>query len=115
MFSVDSSGGKLSPLNIHDPLLRAEFFREIRLAQEDKKYRTGKWAYHQIQPSEVLIPELIAWRVYSVDTLKWVIMVAAALDDARERLKAGTIIYLPSTTWIRERIKYWQKFAQIER
>lgn len=39
MHSVESSGASLSPLNIADPLLRAELFREIRLAQTDKKYR----------------------------------------------------------------------------
>lgn len=115
MYSIDSSGGKLSPLNIRDPLLRAEFFREIRLAQTDRKYRSGTWAWYQIQPKDVLMPELIAYKVYNIDTLKWIVMVAATLDDARDRLRAGEIIYLPSTTWIRERIKYWQNFEQIER
>ncbi len=39
MYSTESSGGRLSPLNISDPLLRAELFREIRLAQTDRNRR----------------------------------------------------------------------------
>ncbi|MDE5832048.1 MAG: hypothetical protein K2H64_03535 [Desulfovibrio sp.] len=107
MYSVDSSGYRLSPLNIKDPLLRAELFREIRFAQEDRKYRGEEWGYYVIQPSDVLSADLIAWKVYGVDTLKWVILAASGLEDPREALTAGQRIFLPTTLWIRERIKYY--------
>ena len=105
MYSTDSSGGRLSPLNITDPLLRAELFREIRHAQDDRKYRGDSWGYYDVQPADVLSPELIAWKAYGVDTLKWVVMAAAGHDDPREPLTAATRIFLPSTAWIREAIK----------
>ena len=108
MYSIDSSGHRLSPLNISDPLLRAELFREIRLAQENRKYRDEEWGYYVIQPADVSSPELIAWKVYGADTLKWIILAASALDNPRESLGAGERIYLPSTVWIRERIKYYR-------
>lgn len=107
MYSVESSGARLSPLNIADPLLRAELFRDIRLAQTDKKYRDGQWGYYVIQPADILSPELIAWKAYGVDTLKWVVMAAAGLDDTRAKLEAGKRIYLPTTVWIRERVKHY--------
>ena len=107
MFSVESSGARLSPLNISDPLLRAELLRDLRLAQTDRKYRGEEWGYYVIQPGDILSPELIAWKVYGVDTLKWAVMAAAGLDDTRERLTAGETIFLPSTAWLRERIKYY--------
>ncbi len=107
MYSTESSGSRLSPLNITDPLLRAELFREIRLAQTDKKYRGDEWGYYIIQPADIYSPELIAWKAYAVDTLKWVVMAAAGLDDTRELLEAGKRIYLPTTVWIRERIKHY--------
>jgi len=107
MYSVESSGARLSPLNITDPLLRAELLREIRFAQTDRKYRGDDWGYYVVQPADVLSPELIAWKAYGVDTLKWVIMAAACLDDTRQRLISGTTIYLPTTAWIRERIKHY--------
>lgn len=108
MYSIDSSGYRLSPLNISDPLLRAELFREIRHAQEDRKYRDDQWGYYVIQPADVLSPDLIAWKVYGADTLKWVILVASGLDNPRESLSAGERVFLPTTVWIRERIKYYR-------
>jgi len=53
-------------------------------------------------------PELVAYRHYGTDELKWVILVAAQLDDYREELEAGEIIHLPPSTWIREKIKFYQ-------
>lgn len=77
--ALDSTGGRLSPENIADVLLRTELYREIRAAQE-KELEKG-WFTYEIQPSEILMPELIAYRAYSLDTLKWVILIAAGLDD----------------------------------
>ena len=107
MYSIESSGGRLSPLNISDPLLRAELFREIRLAQTDRNRRGDSWGYYIVQPADTLSPDLVAWKAYGLDTLKWVVMAAAGLDDSRESLPAGERIYLPSTTWLRERIKHY--------
>lgn len=113
MHAIDSSGQRLSPLNISDPLLRAELFREIRLAQTSIKYRDKDWGYYEIQPADVLMPELIAWKVWGVDTLKWLVMAAAGLDDSREALVSGERIYLPSTFWLRERIKYYESMSGV--
>ena len=110
MYSVESSGGRLSPLNISDPLLRAELFREIRLAQTDVKYRGEAWGYYVVQPADALSPELVAWKVYGLDTLKWVVLIASGIDDSRESLPTGERIYLPSTAWLRERIKHYSSF-----
>ena len=107
MYSVESSGARLSPLNISDPLLRAELFRDIRLAQTDRKYRDDQWGYYTVQPADMLSPELVAWKAYGIDTLKWVVMAAAGLDDTRETLTGGTRMYLPTTVWLRERIKHY--------
>lgn len=107
MFSEESTGGRLSPLNISDPLLRAELFREIRCAQTDAGYRGEEWGYYVIQPADALSPELVAWKAYGLDTLKWVVLVAAGMDDSREALPTGERIYLPSTAWLRERIRHY--------
>ena len=98
--AIDSTGGRLSPENIKDVLLRAELYREIRAAQT--KDLEKNWFTYEIQPSE-----RIAYRAYSMDTLKWVIMIAAALDDPRERVEAGTVLTLPTTAWLRERIRHY--------
>lgn len=91
---------RLSPYNITDDLLRSDLYREIKKGDDN-------WPTHEIQPDEVLRPELIAYRVYGTDLLKWVILIATGLDDMRDQLEAGTRIKLPPTVWIRERIKYY--------
>jgi hypothetical protein len=91
---------RLSPYNITDDLLRSDLYREIRKGNDD-------WPKYEIQPDEVLKPELAAYRVYGTDQLKWVVLIAAGLDDMREALEAGTKIQLPPIVWIRERIKYY--------
>ena len=103
--AIDSTGGRLSPENIKDVLHRAELYREIRAAQT--KDLEKNWFTYEIQPSETLMPELIAYRAYSMDTLKGVIMIAAALDDPRERVEAGTVLTLPTTSWLREHIRHY--------
>lgn len=108
--AIDSTGGRLSPENIKDVLLRAELYREIRAAQT--KDLEKNWFTYEIQPSETLMPELIAYRAYSMDTLKWVIMIAAALDDPRERVEAGTVLTLPTTAWLRERIRTMRRWKR---
>lgn len=106
---INSTGGRLSPYNISDSLIRVELYREIRQAQEDSSKRTNnEWGSYIIQPADILSPELIAYKVYAFDQLKWVICIAASLDDTRERLEAGKTIYLPTVVWIREKIKYYQ-------
>lgn len=106
-----STGGRMSPENIHDVLIRAELYREIRAAQTSDTLRKD-WGVYTVQPADALMPELIAYKVYTMDTLKWVILIAAGLDDPRERLEAGTVLYLPSRAWIRERIKLYMAFEK---
>ena len=48
--AIDSTGGRLSPENIKDVLLRAELYREIRAAQT--KDLEKNWFTYEIQPSE---------------------------------------------------------------
>ncbi|MBF0121262.1 MAG: hypothetical protein HQK79_20705 [Desulfobacterales bacterium] len=93
---------RLSPYNIKEDLIRVELYREIRKGEDD-------WYLYEIQVDEVLRPELIAYRVYGTDLLKWVILISAGLDDMREPLKAGELIKLPPLAWIRQRIKFYSK------
>lgn len=112
MAVVINTQNRLSALQIEDPLIRVELYREIRNYQDNPP---ADWVEYEIQAADALMPELIAYKVYRLDNLKWLVMIAAGLDDPRERLEVGNIIYLPPTAWLRERIKYWQTFEQIGR
>jgi len=91
---------RLSPYNITDDILRSDLYREIRKGDDN-------WPSYEIRLDEVLMPELVAHRFYGTDLLKWVVLIAAGLDDMREILEAGTRIKLPPTVWLRERIKHY--------
>lgn len=101
---------RLSPLNIEDVLVRAELYREIRGAQAEDY---ADWREYEVQPADRLMPELIALKVWGLDTLKWVVCVAAGLDNMREPLEVGTILKLPQTSWLRERIKFYMAFEGV--
>ena len=112
---LTSSGGELSPYTIRDPLLRAELYRAIRLAQESIALRDGEWGWYEIQPGDALSADLVAWKVYGLDTLKWVVLVAAGLDDSRGRLEEGLRIFLPPAVWIHERIQHYVSLEEQEK
>jgi hypothetical protein len=95
---------RLSPYNITDPLIRNELYREIRNGQTVN----NGWTEYEIQPDERLRPELAGYRAYRSNEMKWVVLIAAGLDDVREALTEGVTIKLPSVTWLRERILYYQ-------
>lgn len=97
---------RLSPYNIKDDLVRAALYREVRAGSDS-------WPQYEIQPDETLRPELIAHRHYGTDELKWVVLVATHLDDYRQELVSGEIIRLPPSTWIREKIRFYQSRASL--
>jgi hypothetical protein len=91
----------MSPYSISDPLVRAGLYREIRQGAND-------WPQYTIKPDELLMPELTAFRHYGNSELKWVVLVAAGLDNMRGELTAGQVVKLPPPIWIRQRIKYYE-------
>jgi len=95
---------RLDAHNIKSPLLRAELYKEIRDNQNNPE-----WRQYEILPSEVLTPEFIAFKFYGNDleVLKWIIVIAAGLEDYRLPLEAGAVIRLPGAVWIRQRIQYY--------
>jgi len=95
---------RLSAYNITDPLVRAELYREIRNGQA----QDNGWTEYEIKPDERLRPELAGYRAYGSNDMKWIIMIAAGLDDMRGKLEEGMTIKLPGVSWIRERILYYQ-------
>lgn len=102
---MDSSKSRLSPYNITDDLYRAKLYKEIREGQG-----ANEWPVYEVQPADSLRPELIAYKVYGTAEMKWLVMVAASLDDMRERIESGSSLRLPSATWVRQRIKYYSAY-----
>ncbi len=95
---------RLSPYNITDTLIRGELYREIRDGADNL---SPGWVEHTVQPDERLMPELVAYREYGTDDLKWVVLIVSGLDNYRGELPVGEVLRLPPLVWVRQRIKYW--------
>lgn len=97
---------------IPDNLYRAALYRE--LINQTPYISKEHWYEHTIQPGEVLMPELIAYRVYGDERLKWVVLITAGLSDYRQAMEAGNTLTLPSQEWLLDRIKYYTTLYQID-
>ncbi len=98
---------RLSPYSIADDLIRAELYREVR---DGAEAQVEGWSEYEIQPDERLMPELVAYRAYGTDDLKWVVLIVGALDNFREPLNVGETVRLPPLAWIRQRIRHYADF-----
>lgn len=92
-------------------MMRARLYREIR--RQTPRVSRDSWYEHTVSPSERLLPELIALRVYRSQRLKWVVLVAAGLDDYRRPLESGEVLHLPSLEWLRDRFRHYERMARV--
>jgi len=103
---LPTGGNRLDPMLIGDALVRAKLYADI---QQQTPFRSSEhWRQYIVSPGESLLPELISARVWGDASLKWVVMTVAGLDDPMEEIEAGTTLNLPSETWLRDRIKFYQ-------
>lgn len=93
---------RLNALSITDDLIRAELYRRVREGQSNPE-----WTEYTTDDTDRLRPEGIAYKVYGVDftALKWIVCIAAGLDDWRDELEPNITIRLPSAAWIRKQIR----------
>lgn len=105
--SLRVGGSRINPMLINDPLYRAKLYDEIRRPKENDL----NFSDYEISVQEALLPEIAAVRFWNDETLSWVVMVAAELDDPRREIEAGITVRLPSVTWLRNRIRYYQTMA----
>ena len=105
-------GSRLDPMLIDDSLYRAKLYSEIRTQKPSGN--KDDWVDYEVSVGEVLLPELIALRRWNNEELAWVVMIAAEVDDPRREIESGITIKLPSVTWLRDRIRYYQKLQSIK-
>lgn len=98
---------RLSPYNIRDALIRSRLYAEIRAAQElpESSPALRDWKIYEVSGNEANYPELVALRALGRGNLKWVVCIAAGLDDWRQPLPLGQRLRLPSLTWLRDAIR----------
>lgn len=92
---------RLDDRNIEDPVLRSYMRRVVK--QMCDSYDPNLTP-HYVTADESYAPDLIASRVYGSETLRWVVTLAAGLEDEADPIAVGTLLKFPPAAWIREQI-----------
>lgn len=102
---------RFRPEQIGCPIMRARLYRDIR--RQTPRGDRDSWHRHTVAPAEVLAPELVAYRVYRSKRFKWVVLVAAGLDNYTRALDSGVELHLPSVEWLRDRLRHYTQMAEV--
>lgn len=97
--------------NVSDPVLRALLRQEVMKKCESNDQNLY---VHYVRPDEQYRPELLAYRLYSgIHQLRWVVTLAAGLEDESEPMTIGQKLTLPPAVWIREMIRHFENDGQV--
>lgn len=102
---------RLDPFTqIDNTIYRGHLYRDI--INQTPYVGEEHWFSYEVSPGEVKAPELIAFRAYQDKYLKWVVLIAAKLNDYKQLMEDGETIILPSQEWLRDRIVYYKKMLE---
>lgn len=95
-----------------EDLQRVDSVRYAYLAKELKtppdNWRELGWTEHIVMAGNAGNPHVIANRTDHVVETIW--MCCGITEPRNQMPELGTSIFIPSTTWLRQRIKYWEDF-----
>lgn len=96
--------------NVADPVLRAELRKEVMALCESNDQNL---TVYYVLPDERYRPDLISFRAWGVPELRWVVTLAAGLEDESQGMTVGKKLKLPPAAWIREMIRHFQYDGQV--
>ena len=95
-----------------ESLKRDDSVRYAKLAQEIKNtpdnWKELGWTEHIITAGNAGDPHIIAARTGHVVQTIW--MCCGITEPRSQKPALGEKIYIPSITWLRQRIKFWEDF-----
>lgn len=68
---------------------------------------------YYVLPDEQYRADLIAYRVWGIEELRWVVTLAAGLEDESQGMMVGQKLKLPPATWVREMVRHFQFDGQV--
>jgi len=103
---------RLDDRSVEDLILRAYLHREI--IQQSERFDDENNFTYTIKPDEKYRPDLASYRAYGTVELRWVINRIAGHESELEPLQAGQDLSLPSTAFIRDRVRHYVENPEIE-
>ena len=99
-----------------ESIQRVDSVRYAQLAKELKtppdNWKDLGWTEHLVTAGNAGTPEVIAVRYGHVVETIW--MCCGITEPRSQKPDLGISIYIPSTTWLRQRIKYWEEFWAVK-
>ena len=96
--------------NISDPILRADLRKVLMLMCESNDKNL---TIYYVLPDEQYRPDLLAYRMWGIAELRWVVTLAAGLEDESQGMTVGKKLKLPPAPWIREKIRHPKNDGQV--
>jgi len=99
---------RLLDTQIEDVVIRAQMYKDVLNAVNNKVVQLQP---KEIQVDEVYRSDLIAYRVYALAELAWLVDLLLDREDPAEPIVMGKTIYFPPLAFVRDRIRYYQGLA----
>lgn len=93
---------RLSDQNIEDVILRADFYQRILnyIKSPDADVRARR-----IRPDEEWRVDLLSYRLYRTDELRWLVSLICGVEDEADPLPVGEEFLFPPSAWIRREMR----------
>lgn len=96
---------RLSDMQIEDDIIRSLLYADVLAHCRDDSEQDV--VTHDVMLDEEYRPDLLAFRVYGTDVMRWAVSLVADVEDESDPLPVGVKLRLPSAAWVRERIRHY--------
>lgn len=103
---------RLDDRSVEDPIIRSYLHKDI--IQQASRYDNETNFVYTVKADERYRPDLLAYRAWGSADLRWAIDVLAGIESETEGLPVGTDLTLPSTAFIRDRVRHYVDNPEIE-
>ncbi|QUM78777.1 baseplate wedge protein 53 (plasmid) [Moritella sp. 24] len=95
---------RLSDMSIEDDVLRVELYKKV-LNYIESTANIDDIILYEVKEDEQHRPDLLAYRVFGNDDLRWLVMLVAGIDDDFEAIPAGYDLAFPPLAIVRTMIR----------
>ena len=103
---------RLDNQSIEDPIIRAYMHREI--IRQAELYDDENNFTYTIKPDEVYRPDLVAYRAWGAEDLRWAVVAIVGHESELEALPVGQDFTFPNAAFIRDRVRHYTDNPEIE-
>ena len=105
-----SAYSRLDDRSIADPIIRSFMHNEVVAKSTSRDIDLMNY---DILPDEEYRPDLVAFRIWGVEELRWAVRIIAGTEAEYDPLPIGTTLTVPSMAWLRDRLRHYTSDAEV--